>query len=409
MNAQRGFAWVLLGMAAAGWLAGTCPAAVRTGLDDVTTSQELFEGKRVGIICNQTSCDSRSRHIVDVFQAMPGVQVVALFSPEHGVQGTEEAGVTVRNGADSTYGLPVHSLYGQTKKPTREMLEGVDVLVFDIQDVGARFYTYISTMALAMEAATENGKQFVVLDRPNPLNGEQVEGKVLDPPFASFVGMYPTPVRHGMTVGELAQMINGQGWLTNGVRADLAVVPMTGWHRCLWYYQTGLSFIRPSPNIPDLQTAVLYPGTCLLEGTNVSEGRGTRLPFRQFGAPWMNAESLCRSLNALHLPGVHFETTSFVPAASKYKDQPCRGIRLLVGDRRRIEPFRTGVEIIDLIYRAHPGEFQWNAEHFDRLCGTDAIRKTIIAGTPLDELRDCWQKECEAFRQVRAKYLLYPE
>ncbi|OHB64706.1 MAG: hypothetical protein A2Y77_03790 [Planctomycetes bacterium RBG_13_62_9] len=369
----------------------------------------MFEGKRVGIIANHTSYNSRGKYVVDMFRAMLGVQVVALFSPEHGVQGTAEAGVAIGRWADPNYGLPVHSLYGETKKPTPEMLANIDVLVFDIQDVGARFYTYVSTMALAMEAAAENGKPFVVLDRPNPLNGEQVEGEVLDPSFASFVGLYPIPVRHGMTVGELARMINGEGWLTGGVRADLAVVSMTSWYRRLWYDQTGLSFIRPSPNIPDLDTAAIYPGLCLLEGTNVSEGRGTPIPFRQFGAPWMNAESVCCSLNALRLPGAWFETTSFVPTSSKYKDQLCHGVRLLLGDKKRLDPFRTGVEIVNQICRIHPDQFQWNVEHFDRLCGTDAIRKAIVAQASLDELRERWRAECDAFRQARTEYLLYPE
>ncbi len=251
-------------------LAAVCPAAVRTGLDNVGAHRKLFEGNRIGIIANHTSYDSAGRYIVDMLRAMDGVRVVALFSPEHGLYGTEEAGRKIDGQTDLTYGLPVHSLYGATVKPTPQMLADVDVLVFDIQDVGARFYTYLYTMSLAMEAAAESGRRFVVLDRPNPINGAQLEGPVLEPKFATFVGLYPIPVRYGMTVGELARMINGEGWLANGVKADLTVVPLTGWQRRLWYDETGLRFIKPSPNMPDVETTALYPGLCLLEGSSGS-------------------------------------------------------------------------------------------------------------------------------------------
>ncbi|MBN1508973.1 MAG: DUF1343 domain-containing protein [Sedimentisphaerales bacterium] len=392
-----------------GWLAGCCSAAMRTGLDNVGESKDLFKGKRVGIIANHTSYNSQRRHIVDVLSAMDGVRVVALFSPEHGVRGTEEAGASVDSQTDPVSGLPVYSLYGQTNKPTPAMLANVDILVFDIQDVGARFYTYLYTMSLAMEAAAEAGKRFVVLDRPDPINGTQIEGEVLDAKFASFVGLYPIPARYGMTVGELARMIDGEGWLANGVRADLVVVPMTGWQRGMWYDQTGLSFIKPSPNMPDLETATVYPGLCLLEGTNVSEGRGTATPFRRFGAPWLNAKKLCDSLNDLHLPGVTFATTTFTPTASKHKDQLCQAVKITVTDRDKIEPFWTGVQIVNAIYRLHRDEFEWRPDHFDRLCGTDAIRQAITAGSSLGALRTHWQARCKTFQQSRAKYLLYRE
>ncbi|MBN2270849.1 MAG: DUF1343 domain-containing protein, partial [Sedimentisphaerales bacterium] len=247
----------------------TCCAAVKTGLDNVASYENLFRGKRIGIITNHTACDGRGRHITDVFADMPGVKITALFGPEHGIRGTEAAGKTIESQSEDG-DIPVYSLYGKTNKPTADMLRDVDVLVFDIQDVGARFYTYTYTMSLAMEAAAENGKRFVVLDRPNPINGLTVEGNILEPKFTSFVGLYPIPVRHGMTVGELAKMFNEQGWLKGGVKADLVVVPMQGWRRGDWYDRTGLRFIKPSPNMIDLETAVVYPGLCLLEGTNVS-------------------------------------------------------------------------------------------------------------------------------------------
>jgi len=391
------------------WLVGCCPAAVRTGLDNIGESRDLFKGKRVGIIANHTSYNSQGKYIVEAFRGLPGVRVVGLFGPEHGLRGTAEDGVEVDSATDPVSGLPVHSLYGTTNKPTPAMLAGVDVLVFDIQDVGARFYTYLYTMSLSMEAAAEAGKRFVVLDRPNPINGVQIEGPILEPAFATFVGLYPTPVRYGLTMGEFARMVNGEGWLANGVKADLTVVPITSWTRRMWHDRTGLSFIKPSPNMPDLETATIYPGLCLLEGTNLSEGRGTPMPFRQFGAPWLNAQKLCDALNELHLRGVTFTTTTFTPTFSKHKDQLCQGIKLTVTDRDKLEPFWTGVQIVTEIHRLHGDTFEWRASHFDRLCGTDTIRKAIIAGSPLEDLKTRWQTECKAFQQTRARYLLYHE
>lgn len=394
---------------AALWLAGHGSAAVRTGLDNVADAQGLFKDKRIGIIANHTSYNGQGTYIVDIFRQMPGVRVVALFSPEHGLRGTEEAGVKVDSQTDPASGLPIYSLYGQTPKPMPQMLADVDVLVFDIQDVGARFYTYLYTMSLAMEAAAEAGKRFVVLDRPDPIDGVQIEGPVLDPKFASFVGLHPIPVRYGQTVGELATMIDGEGWLAKGVKADLTVVPMTGWRRGLWYDQTGLPFIKPSPNMPDLETAAVYPGLCLLEGTNVSEGRGTPMPFRQFGAPWMDAKKLRDRLAELHLSGVIFATAAFTPTASKHKGQLCHAVTLTVTDRGKLEPFWTGVQIVNAIYRLHSDKFEWLPDHFDHLCGTDAIRKAIVAGSSLDDLKKRWLAECETFDQTRRKYLQYSE
>jgi len=390
-------------------LAADCPGAVRTGLDNVDVHRGLFEGKRIGIIANHTSYNSADRYVVDVFKAMDRVRVVALFSPEHGLLGTEEAGAQIGDQTDPTYGLPVHSLYGATKKPTPQMLAGVDVLVFDIQDVGARFYTYLYTMSLAMEAAAESGRRFVVLDRPNPIDGLHVEGPVLEPAFASFVGLYPIPVRYGMTIGELARMINAEGWLTNGVKADLTVIPMTGWQRRMWYDETTLRFIKPSPNMPDIETAALYPGLCLLEGTNISEGRGTPRPFRQFGAPWIDPNALAAHLNTLNLPGLRFRPTSFTPASSKYQNQPCPGVEITLIDRTRLEPFWTGVLIVNELHRLYPTEFEWRASHFDRLCGIASIREAITAQKLLTPLRATWAAEGGAFEQTRRQYLCYPD
>ncbi|HCF95798.1 MAG TPA: DUF1343 domain-containing protein [Verrucomicrobia bacterium] len=386
-----------------------CGAAVRTGLERVDDYRSLFEGKRVGIIANHTACDRQGRHIVEVFDAMEGVEVTALFSPEHGLYGTEDAGARVEGSTDPVRGLPVYSLYGKTLKPTAAMLEAVDVLVFDIQDVGARFYTYTSTMSLAMEAAAETGKRFVVLDRPNPITGLHVEGPLLEPEYSSFVGLHPIPVRHGMTIGELAQMFNGAGWLEDGRRADLAVVPMTGWSRELWYEETGLGFIRPSPNIPDIATAAVYPGICLLEGTNISEGRGTDQPFLQFGAPWLDSDKLEQALNALNLPGMRFAAAVFTPTSSKHRGQECRGVRILLTDRDRIEPFWAGVLIVNTIFKIAPEQFEWRQAHFDRLCGTATVREAIILGTVSEALKAGFQAESSSFEKARKEYLIYPE
>jgi uncharacterized protein YbbC (DUF1343 family) len=383
-------------------------ATVRTGLDGVDAHRTLFEGKRIGIIANHTACDSQGRHIVDVFKAMDNVTVTALFSPEHGLYGTEDAGDTIDNLTDPVYGLPVYSLYGQTHKPTAEMLRDVDVLVFDIQGVGARFYTYTSTMSLAMEAAAECGKRFVVLDRPNPITGLHVEGPILESKFSSFVGLHPIPVRPGMTEGELARMFNGARWLAEGVQVELTVVPVQNWQRDLWYDQTGLLFRKPSPNIPDVVTATVYPGLCLFEGTNVSEGRGTSMPFLQFGAPWLDAEKLAQRLNALSLPGLHFSPTSFTPTSSKHTGTECHGVQITVTDRDRLDAFWSGVSIVNELYRMHPDRFEWRAAHFDRLCGTAVIREAIIAGESLEKLKHHYNGECRAFEKARHKYLLYP-
>ena len=386
-----------------------CNGSVKTGLDCVGEYKNLFEGKRLGIIANHTAYDSNGRFIVDVFRGMTGVMVAALFSPEHGLWGTAPDGEEIDGQTDTVYNLPVYSLYGKTLKPTSDMLRNIDVLVFDIQDIGARFYTYIYTMSLAMEAAAENGKTFIVLDRPNPINGVSVQGNILEPAMASFVGLYPIPVRHGMTAGELAKMFNGQGWLAGRVKAELVVVPMDSWRRRVWYDQTGLRFIKPSPNMPDLETAAVYPGLCLLEGTNVSEGRGTAMPFRQFGAPWMDSKLLAERLNSLDLPAMRFEPVRFTPTSSKYQGLECHGVRVLVTDRDRLEPYFSGVRIVNEIRRMYPGHFKWKVAHFDRLCGTSKIRNAITSNSSLDVLQNEWRNELESFLKIRAGYLIYPD
>lgn len=386
---------------------------VRPGVDMLAERlPAALAGKRVGLITNHTGRASDGRSTIDVLANDSRLQLVALFGPEHGIRGSAAEGETVDDARDARTGLPVFSLYGATRKPTPEMLRGIEALVFDIQDVGSRTYTYIYTMALAMEAAREQGIPFVVLDRPNPITGTIVEGNILDTAYASFVGMYPIPVRHGMTVGELARLFNE----AFGIRADLTVVPMDGWRRDLWWDQTGLDFVPPSPNIRRLEAAIHYPGTVFFEGTNLSEGRGSEFPFEQTGAPWLRADTVVAAMEAMRLPGVRFEAVTFTPEASaaKFGGQPLHGVRLHVTDREAYRPVRTALLLIDTIRRLHPDEFRFigpTAQHpdaywIDTLAGTDRLRKAMEAGT-LTRLLDTWERDARGFEATRRRYLLY--
>lgn len=374
-------------------LAAACaPAAVR--------------GKRVGLITNQTGVDRAGTLTIDRLAASAEVELVALFSPEHGIRGAAAPGEKVASGTDERTGLPIHSLYGDTRRPTPEMLRGVEALVFDIQDVGARPYTYVYTMALGMQAAAEAGIPFVVLDRPNPIGGTAVEGGLLDTAFASFVGMYPVPERHGMTAGELARLFNREF----GIGAALTVVPAEGWRRSAWFDRTGLPWVAPSPNIPRLESAAHYPGTVFFEGTNLSAGRGTSHPFEQVGAPWLDAFEVAREMNMRRLPGVRFESVAFTPVApgdGKFAGQPVQGVRLVLTDRDAYRPVSTSLVLLETIYRRHTEEFEWAAPHFDRLAGTDRVRRAVEAGT-LGEVLLEREGDAERFEETRRPYLLYP-
>ncbi|MBA4536354.1 DUF1343 domain-containing protein [Bacillus aquiflavi] len=371
--------------------------------------KELIKGKRVGLITNPTGVDKDLNSIVDTLFNDSDVQLTALYGPEHGVRGSAQAGEYVEYYIDEKTGLPVYSLYGKTRKPTREMLENVDVLIFDIQDVGARFYTYIYTMALAMEAAKENNIPFIVLDRPNPLSGAKVEGPVLEPTYSSFVGQYPIPLRHGMTVGELAQLFNEEF----GIGADLTVVKMDGWKRNMYYEDTRLEFVLPSPNMPTTETVLVYPGAALIEGTNVSEGRGTTKPFELIGAPFINGEELAEKLNSFNLPGVKFRPASFTPTFSKHSGKLSHGIQIHVTNRKAFHPVETGLHIVKTIHDLYPDDFQFRAENnqgisfFDNLVGNGWIRADIQAGKSVDSIVSKWQEELNEFMDIRAQYLLY--
>ncbi|KZE38795.1 hypothetical protein AV656_07790 [Bhargavaea cecembensis] len=376
---------------------------ISLGVDVLLDEQkELIEGKRVGLITNPTGVDKDLSSIVDLLHNDPEVELTALYGPEHGVRGDAQAGQYVEYYIDEVTGLPVYSLYGKTRKPTPEMLENVDVLVFDIQDVGTRFYTYIYTMALAMEAAEEKGIPFIVLDRPNPLGGEKVEGPVLDPKFASFVGQYAIPLRHGMTVGELAKLFNAEF----GIGADLTVVEMKKWKRKSYFDETGLPFVLPSPNMPTLDTALVYPGTALIEGTNVSEGRGTTKPFELIGAPFINSTELAAELNALELPGVTFRAASFTPMFSKHSGKLSHGIQVHVTDREDYQPVETGLHIVKTIHDLYPENVTLTS-FFDNLIGNGWIRQGIENGMTVEEMKAQWEEELEAFKEVRENYLLY--
>jgi uncharacterized protein YbbC (DUF1343 family) len=380
--------------------------AVRPGVEQLLDSvPAVLRGKRVGLITNHTGVDVRGTSIIDRIAALPELRLVALFAPEHGIRGTAADGVKISSSKDRKTGLPIFSLYGETRRPTPRMLNGIDALLFDMQDVGARPYTYISTMSLAMRAARAKGIPFVVLDRPNPIGGGLVEGGVLDPAFASFTGIHPIALRHGMTIGELARLFNDRF----GIDASLVVVPIRGWTRDMWFDETGLPWINPSPNIRRLETAIHYPGTVFIEATNLSEGRGTDHPLEQAGAPWLRAGEVADSMNAMQLPGVRFEVVRFTPAstAAKYPRRPLNGVRFILTDRERYRPVRTALLFIDLVRRLHP-EFRWTERGagMDRLAGSDAMRRAIEAGRLTSALAE-WERDAERFEAERRPFLLY--
>ena len=393
------------------------PTHVRTGAE--VLADEGFArlaGLRIGLVANHTSRID-TVHLADRLHAAVGIELVALFGPEHGIRGDAVAGEQVDSGRDASTGVPVYSLYGRQHKPTPDQLAGLDALLFDIQDVGARFYTYISTMGLAMEAAAEAGIPFYVLDRPNPLGGVLVEGFVLEPEHASFVGAYPIPIVHGLTVGELARMIQGEGWMDGLDGLDLRIVPMDGWGRAMDWDATGLPWTPPSPNIPDVATAMVYPGTCFFEGVQASEGRGTYEPFKQVGAPWADGEGVAASLNASGLPGVRFTAAGFTPegipgmaTTPRFSGIALSGVRVEVVDAAVFRPVATGIHVLAAFYRAAPEREQSDflqQAWLDKLAGTHRLVEMLEAGAPVDSIVGAWGAEVAAFEARRAPYLLY--
>ncbi|MBI1803630.1 MAG: DUF1343 domain-containing protein [Ignavibacteriae bacterium] len=383
-------------------------------------AQVLFEryldslkGKRVGVICNHTSKLPNGVHLVDTL-LHSGIHVTALFAPEHGIRGAVAAGQTIASNIDSATGLHVYSLYGKTLKPTPEMLTNVDVLLFDLQDVGARFYTYASTMANCMEAARDLGKKMIVLDRPNPINGIDIEGPVLDMDLISFLGLFPLPVRHGLTLGELAKMIVGEGWLNYNSAVDLWVISMEGWKRTMWYDETRLPWVPPSPNMKSLATATVYPGTCFFEATNISEGRGTAKPFEWIGAPGNKSAKLASRLNAYRLPGVRFAPVEFTPTPDsiaapdpKFKKRKCRGVFVHVTDRTMYRPVLTGLVMLNVFRSMFAPKFQLMQGRLDHLVGDTSIGETLMKGKLDTNILDRFKNQITDFKQRRMKYLLY--
>ncbi|HZX70500.1 MAG TPA: DUF1343 domain-containing protein [Rhodanobacter sp.] len=392
---------VLAGMASA---SATAASQFELGIHVLLHQRvDLIEGKNVGLITNPTGVNRQLVSDIDLIAHAPGVHLVALFGPEHGIRGAHQAGANVGRYNDTQTGAPVYSLYGKDRQPTPQMLKGVDVLVFDIQPVGARFYTYLYTMADAMKAAAKAHIPFVVLDRPNPLGGIKMQGPVLEPEYASFVGQYPIALRYGMTVGELATLFNAEFH----IGADLTVVKMRGWNRSMYYDDTPLQFVMPSPNMPTPTTALVYPGFGLIEGTNVSEGRGTTRPFELIGAPWIDAAKLAVALNEKHLPGARFRPVHFTPTFSKYEGTLCNGVQVHVLDRQSFNPVVAGLTAIETIRKLYPKEFEFKKADFDRLIGNDWVRQDIERDVSVSEMRARWQNGLSKFELVRRKYLLY--
>jgi uncharacterized protein YbbC (DUF1343 family)/CubicO group peptidase (beta-lactamase class C family) len=384
----------------AGHGASDRPDKVRSGLEVLVASGFApLKGKNIGVITNHTGVDAARRSTLRLLLQAPGVKVRAIFSPEHGLSGKLDE--KIASGRDGATGLPVYSLYGKTMRPTARMLQGLDALVYDIQDVGARYYTYITTMAYAMEAAAGAGLDFYVLDRPDPLTAASVQGPVLDPDLHSFIGYFPLPVRYGMTPGEMAQLFNRE----RHIGARLQVVKMKGYERGAWFDETGLPWVNPSPNIRSLAQAILYAGVGLVESANVSVGRGTAMPFEVVGAPWISGSRLARYLSRRHLAGVTFEPVTFVPTSDRFHGRSCGGVRLRLEDRDALDAPALGIELAAALYHLYPGQFQIHRTL--SMIGSRRVLQEIKNGTDPRNIKERWQAGLEAFRRVRAKYLLY--
>jgi uncharacterized protein YbbC (DUF1343 family) len=385
---------------------------VRLG-SDVLISSGALRGRRVGVVCNHASIDRGFQHIVDRLAAAEGVTLAAIFGPQHGFRSdVQDNMIETPHRDDASRRVPVYSLYSETREPTSEMLKGLDVLVIDLQDIGARIYTYIYTMANCLRACGKHGVPVIVCDRPNPINGNDVEGQTLVRGYESFVGLFPIPMRHGMTIGELARLFNE----SFGLGASLDVARMDGWQRHMFADETGLPWVMPSPNMPTLDAAVVYPGTVLFEGTMLSEGRGTTRPFELVGAPWIDAERFAREMNELGLPGAFFRPAVFEPTFQKHAKTTCGGCQIHVTDRAAFRPVVTGAALIQMFRRTSPEKFSWRQppyeyEHdklpIDILAGSDTLRQQVEAGLAPTAIADSWRADEAAFRNLRRPFLLY--
>lgn len=391
--------------------------SVLTGLDVLELNRfDILQNKSVGLISNHTSINRFDRHLTDLIIANRKIHVPVIFTPEHGFKGNLGAGEIVKD-QQKYLKAKVVSLYGKNKKPKKVDLNGLDILVFDLQDVGARYYTYSSTLTLVMKAAAENSIPMIVLDRPNPLRGDKIQGPLLKMEFSSFVGMHPIPIRHGLTMGELAVMINENGWLGENLYADLTVVPIKGWERDMWYDETGFYWKPPSPNLPSFNAALAYIGTCLLEGTNVSEGRGTYSPFLNIGAPWIDANKFTKELQKLDLTGVQFHPHSFMPISMsdrakypKFENQECFGTRVRIRNKNSFNPLLTGVGLLLTLQIMYPNEFKWEQNLFiDKLYGSDYLRKFVEQERNILSFDPLWQDDQFEFYEFRKPFLIYGE
>jgi len=384
---------------------------IRLGLEVfLEETAEGVAGKLLGLVACPSSVDRELRSSVERLRRHPAIDLVALFGPEHGLRGEAQAGAPVATYKDALTGLPVHSLYGDARRPSPDMLRGIDAIIIDLQDGGVRFYTFLATALYVMEAAAAAGCKVILLDRPAPITGNRIEGPLLDADFASFVGPYPMPIRYGMTIGEMAQLANTE----YGINCELTVIPMDGWKRDMWFDDTGLPFVPSSPNLPTLDAMTLYPGTCLIEGSNLSEGRGTTKPFEYIGAPWIDAEQLADQLNDLDLEGARFRPVYFVPTFSKYHGELCAGVHICVTDRERFQPVTMILNLLQVVIAGYPDNFAWRAPWaagsqapIDLLSGSTALRESLDARRPLEELIASWRPGSEAFLRLRQKYLLY--
>jgi uncharacterized protein YbbC (DUF1343 family) len=388
------------------------PASVRLGSDVLLCSNRL-KGARVGVVCNHASIDRGFLHVIDRVAMCEGVTLGAIFGPQHGFRSdVQDNMVETPHRDDPRRRVPIYSLYSETREPTAEMLRGLDALIIDLQDIGARIYTYIYTMANCLRAAAKHGVTVIICDRPNPIGGVEVEGATLRQGWESFVGQFPIPMRHGMTMGELAKLFNN----AFEINAPLEVVKMDGWTRDMYADETGLPWVMPSPNMPTLDTAIVYPGTVLFEGTMLSEGRGTTRPFELLGAPWIDAEQFAAAMNGAALPGAYFRPAGFEPTFQKHAKQPCGGCQIHVTDRAAFKPVITGVALIDMFRRFNPPKFAWRQppyeyEHekvpIDILAGSDVLRQQIDSSVSIGEIAASWSNDEAEFKRLRAPYLLY--
>lgn len=387
---------------------------VKLGLEKVLDEkQNLLKGLRVGLICNQASVNHKFRHAADLLFEHPAINLTALFGPQHGIRGdVQDNMIETAHTTDKLTGLPIYSLYSETREPTLEMLSEVDCLVFDLQDVGCRVYTFIYTLANAMRACAKFGKQVLVLDRPNPIGGVAVEGNILKKGHESFVGMYPIPMRHGMTVGEIAQFFNKEF----EINCNLEVVPMDNWAREDFYDETDAPWVMPSPNIPTVDSTVVFPATVYFEGTQISEGRGTTRPFEIVGAPYISSKEYSDVLNSLELSGVIFRPVEFLPTFQKHMKELCGGVFLHVTDREAFEPVFCGVAMVKTAFDLYPNDFKWKTppyeyvfdrNPFDVIAGTTELRESFETGIELKKLKELWIEEAKAFQQRSEKYFLY--